>query len=110
MLDPAKFPFAFEFHDVEKTIELTVILHGEETRIRIEALRSKDCSYSTSAYIEREIELREPQMHPDDVGDGDRVCARTWVVYELAWTHGQTANEALAQALSFLGERCAREE
>jgi hypothetical protein len=107
MLEPAAFPFAFEFHEVEKSIEVTVVLRGEETRIRIEALRAQDGNYSTSAYIEREVQLLEPLKNPEDVGEADFVRARTWVVYELAWTHRQTADDALAQALSFLRERCA---
>jgi hypothetical protein len=106
MLDPDSFPFAFEFDVVEKTIEVTVTLHGEETRIRMETLRTKGGSYFTTAYVEREIQLRHPWKHPDDVGDGEMVGARTWVVYELPWTHRPTADEALAQALSFLSERC----
>jgi hypothetical protein len=35
MLDPDSFPFAFEFDVVEKTVEVTVTLHGEETRVRL---------------------------------------------------------------------------
>ncbi len=110
MLDPASFPFAFEFDVVEKTIEVTVTLHGEETRIRMEALRAQGGTYSTTAYVEREIQLRHAWKHPNDVGDGEMVGARTWVVYELPSTHRSTPDEALAQALSFLRERCARQD
>jgi hypothetical protein len=109
MLDPDSFPFAFEFDVVEKTIEVTVALHGEKTRIRMEALRTKEVTYLTTAYVDREIQLRHPWKHPDDVGDGDMAGARTWAVYELRPTHGRPRTRPWCRR-SFLRERCARQD
>ena len=103
MLQPAAFPFAFEFDVVERTIVVAVILNGEETRVRLEALRARDGRYSTQACIERHVQLLQPGYAGDTAGPD----ARAWVAYELAWTSSDSADGALAAALSFLGERCA---
>ncbi len=76
----------------------------------MEALQAKSGTYSTTGYVEREIQLRYPWKYPDDIGDGDKGGARTWVAYELPSTYRPTADEALAQALSFLRERCAHQD
>jgi hypothetical protein len=73
MLDPDSFPFAFEFDVVERTTEVTVTLHGEETRIRMEALGQGGGTYYTTTYAVREIQPLQPWKHPDDIGDGETV-------------------------------------
>ena len=53
MLEPDDSRFTLEFDGVERTLEVTVTLRDGETRIRIEALRTKGGTYSTAAYIQR---------------------------------------------------------
>lgn len=110
MLDPKKFIFCHEFYVVAKTVEVVINIRGESEQIRIEALcvpGSKAC-YSTRAYIMKDITV-QPTFPQDTEGFTSKVqSVRVWVAYDLPWTAQNSADDALAQALSFLGERCTK--
>jgi len=99
--------FCSEFYVVEKSIEVVVNIGGERRRIRIDALHDeRDGHYSTISYVKEDVILQPtyPQTHgsfgrtPEDM--------HVWVSFDLPWTHLDTADHALRQALGFLRERC----
>lgn len=108
MLDPKKYSFCSEFYIVEKTVEVVVSINGEAKRIRIEALHAPDSitTYSTQAYIEETTTIQP--AYPQERGKYVRepVEVELWIVYDLPWTSGNSADEVIAQALLFLEERC----
>jgi hypothetical protein len=55
MIDAANYGFCEQFYTVEKSLEVLVSLGGEQRSVRIEALRGRDGSYSTKAYIKEEL-------------------------------------------------------
>jgi hypothetical protein len=114
MLDHKTFPFCSEFYVVEKTIEVVVDLNGEEesSTIRIEALHSlsnSNIGYCTRAYIQEYVTAQPtyPQRNEKFVKKPEDMMV--WKRFDLPWTSGDSADEVLATALGFLGERCQRE-
>lgn len=106
MLERNQHAFASEFYVIEKTIEVVVNIKGENETIKIEAHHDlADGSYKTRAFIQENLTLQPtyPQVggkfgnKPDDF--------RVYVDYDLPWTHRDSADEALQQALGFLRER-----
>jgi hypothetical protein len=110
MVNPVSYPFCSAFYFVEKSIEVVVTLKTtrESARIRIDALHSTDPSnsYSTNAYVEEEIMVQPayPQTHGRFYPHPKAMTV--WIGYDLPWTSGNSADDALAQALGFLGDRC----
>jgi hypothetical protein len=102
MLTPADFPFASEFHVVAKSVEVVVKINGQAERVRIDAL-DQSGTFTTKAYIEIAFMLQ--RAYPKD-SDGMPEEVRLWVDYDLPWVSRNSADAALAQALSFLGEVC----
>ncbi len=98
--------FCSEFYILEKTIEVVVRIKGEDERVKIDALKDEMGKYSTKSYIEEHVTLQPtyPQTH----GTFDKAPRdyRIWLDYDLPWTHRNTADDALNQALWFLKERC----
>jgi hypothetical protein len=94
MLDPEKFPSCSEFYVVEKVIEVVVTIGVEAKQIRIEALKDqKSGKYSTRGYIQDHVKLEYRDVVTETT---------IWVPYDLPWTHRDTADGALSQALGFL--------
>jgi hypothetical protein len=108
MLEARQYDFCNEFYFVDKSMEVVVTLRDGPRRIRIDTLRSPDppIRYGTISYIEEEILVQ--LVYPEPEGDAERKpqSLTTWVCYDLPWTDGASADAALAQALSFLRERC----
>src|SRR5208283_3243263 len=104
MLDPADYPFCSEFYIVEKSIEVGANINGEDRQIRIDALHRPDSTtrYSTASYIKEHITVQP--TYPQANGDFDRKPehVEVWIAYDLPWTARDSADDALAQALSFL--------
>ena len=96
MLVPLDHPFCSEFYIVEKTIHVVARIAGDDRQIRIEALHApySPSAYSTRSYINERIASAAGEQRG------------TWVDYDLPWTSGNSADDVLAKALSFLGERC----
>ncbi len=111
-LDPEEFDFCSEVYVVERVVELVVAnLRGESEQIRIEALRAPGSSgrkYHARAYIKEDITVQP--TYPQGRGKFGREpeSFSVWVPYDLPWTDRETADEAIAQALFFLRERCQR--
>lgn len=107
MLDQANYNFCSEFYEVERAVEVVVEIAGEPRTIRIEAHRQGN-SYCTRALVERDITVQPtyPQEHGEFVRKQESITV--WATYDLPWTHGDTAEEAITQALRFLSERCSK--
>ncbi len=107
MLDPASYSFCSEFYIVEKSIEVVANINGEDRQIRIDALNGPNSTirYSTASYIKEDITVQP--TYPQTKGDFDSKPERVqiWIAYDLPWTARDSADDALAQALSFLKER-----
>jgi hypothetical protein len=106
MLDPSLYPFCSEFYVVEKSIEVVVTLKstGTAEEIRIDALSgtNPNVPYNTHAYIKKEITVQP--KYPETSANPESI--RVWVDYDLPWTNRNSADDALAQALGFLRDRC----
>jgi hypothetical protein len=87
-LDPKNYPYCFEFDVLEKTVMVAVSLaSGEEVQIRIEAYKTNN---PKSPYVTR----------CQVVGDADG-RHKHW---NFPWTSRDNADDAIAQALSFIGD------
>jgi hypothetical protein len=109
MLDPSRYGFCSEFYVVEKAVEVVVEIAGTPETIRIEAhKRGNAQGYCTRSFIQRDITVQP--TYPQENGCFSRKpeSITVWVTYDLPWTDRETADAALAQALSFLGERCGK--
>jgi hypothetical protein len=94
MLTSANFPFVSEFYVIDKSIQVVVFIKGEYRTIRIDALHrfGKDLGekyYSARAWI---------LVNPGDF--------ELFVSYELPSVNGNSSDDVLALALSFIKERC----
>ena len=101
MLDPLHTGFCSEYYEVEKTIEVVVSLWGEERFMRFDALLSRDLrpAYSAAAYLREDVTLTRSQPGASQVSFATAV----WVRFPgFPSTARDSADEALAQALSFL--------
>jgi len=100
--------FCFEFHTVEKTLQVAAIRNGEETTVKLEALRNeKTGRYKTRAYYEENFTLQPtyPKAHGKHTREPDDFV--TWVPWvDFPWVDRETADAALWQALGFLRDRC----
>jgi hypothetical protein len=102
MLNPTQFKFCSEFYIVEKTIIVVVELEGQLRHVRLEAVQDSEESYSVRAYIEETAMVQLAAAEP-----GEEVEATTWRTFGLPDVlTADTADQALRQALSYLGERC----
>ena len=107
MCDKKTHTFCSEFYTVEKSIEVVVTIQGQGTRIRIDSLRDGETgNYSTRAYIAMHLTLQPTYPQTSGSFDSNPRDFRIWVDYDLPWTHRDSADAALGQALGFLGERC----
>jgi hypothetical protein len=109
MLERSSYPFCYEFSIVEKSIEVAVIINEEEKCIRIEALHNPNHStmpYIARAYIRKSI-IVQPE-YPKENGNPEPVSV--WVNYNhllsSGGVQGNSADEVIAQALSFLRDIC----
>jgi hypothetical protein len=111
MLHIDRFRKLHEVYEVEKEVEVVVSLAGESTAIRIVALKSGHTGkYLTRAYRSQIIHL-STSAKPDDAGAGELASLsgasiKVWVEYALPWTDGESADDVLEMALTFLEARC----
>jgi len=100
--------FASEFYVVEKTIEVVVDLNDASESIRIEAIRdARTGRYSTRAYIQEMFTLQPTYPQSGGAFDSKPREVELWADYDLPWTSGDSADQVLQEALSFLSEDCA---
>jgi hypothetical protein len=98
MPDRSKYPIFHEYYEVAESVEVVAELAGEPTHIRIEALLHVDAGkYQTRAYKLEDVTIQT---------NGKPLNTRLWIDYDLPWTDSATADGAIAQALSFLQQRC----
>ncbi|MBB4347963.1 hypothetical protein [Aliirhizobium cellulosilyticum] len=91
----------FSEHYVVARTEIVVAnINGEDHHIRVEALDDQKGSFSTRAYILRSVKVGYEFPIPSD-----GLYADMWLDFDLPWTHRDTAEGAIKQALSFLFER-----
>lgn len=108
MLDPSRYNFCSELYFVEKSVEVVVEIADEPKTIRIEAHKSKSGRYCTRSFIQKDITVQPtyPQASGRFAREPESIVI--WVTYDLPWVDGDSAEAALAQALGFLGDRCAK--
>jgi hypothetical protein len=108
MLNPQSYAFCREFYIVEKTIEVVVSIGGELNRIRIDALHGPGATiaYSTKAYIEEDITVQPTWPQSNGQFAQPPKSVSVWIDYDLPWTDRSSADDAIAQALGFLRQRC----
>jgi len=105
LIKPSAYANCSEFYEVAKTVEFVKSYGGEDRYFRINALLHPGSErYSTSAYIRESVTLQPtyPQTH----GNFDRKPEdmQVWAVFgNIGWTDRNTAEEAIEQALGFLG-------
>jgi hypothetical protein len=108
MLHIDRFRKLHEMYEIEKEVEVVVSLGGEPTALRIVALKSCHTGkYLTRAYRSQVIFL-SASPKSDDSGVRARAggSIKVWVEYVLPWTDGETADDVLEMALTFLEARC----
>ena len=109
MFDEKRHHFCFEFYTVEKSTEVAMPIRGEETRVRIEALRDeRRGTYTTRAYVEEHGTLQPTYPQTGDSYDRPPEDFCVWVTHDLPQTIFDSADAVLKQALDFLMERCSR--
>ena len=110
MISKINYGFSSGAYIVEKTIEVVVKIGGVSETIRIEALRDlKNGRYSTREFIKKNVADVTTQPTYPVAGNehgGSPHDFSIWVFYDLPWTDGESADEVLSEALSFLEERC----
>jgi hypothetical protein len=106
MLDEREYAFTSEFCIVEKTIQLVCSIGGESTSVRIEALHDpRTGKYRTRVY--EEVSCTVQITYPQNREPEDR---EIWLGFrDLSWTHRDTAEDAISQALEFLRDMCDKE-
>ncbi len=88
---------------IEKTVDVTAEIAGEEKRIRIEAVRHQDGRFSTRAYIHEFVTVQPTYPQTGENFDRKPTDFGVWVDYsELPWTDGNSADSVIRQALGFL--------
>lgn len=87
-LDPKNYQFCFEFDVLEKTVVVSVTLSSEEVvQIQVEAFKTNNpnANYTTSCKV---------------LNDGEG----RYKHWNFPWTARDSADDAIAQALSFIGD------
>lgn len=105
MIQPAAYKNCSEFYEVVKTVEFVMPYGGEDTQFRIEAMHDQQSGrFSTRVSYHEHFHLQP--SYPVVSGKfttkpGD---FQVWVPFpNAAWTDRDTADEAITQALGFLG-------
>ena len=105
MINPRAYSNCSEFYEVAKSVEFVKTYGGEDRYFRINALfHPQTGRYSTSAYVREAVALQP--TYPQTMGVYDRKPEdmQVWIVFgNLGWTDRNTAEEAIEQALGFLG-------
>jgi hypothetical protein len=103
LLSPDRYPKCSEFYIVEKAVIVVTKIGGFDRQLRIEALRrpGHPREYSTRGYILESVILQQ-----SDIKDGKYEhkpqMMDVWVEYNVPWTDRDSADAAIAQALSLL--------
>ncbi len=106
MLTSTDYDFCSEFYVVEKTVYAVANVGGQDRAFLIEALHAPQTGqYSTASYIKDDHTLQP--TYPQGSGGFQRKPENVshWVVYDLPWTRGNTADDVIRQALGWLRER-----
>ena len=101
MLPHKSFRFCSEAYQVVQSVELEVSLRTGDHRVRIDVLQEiTSQKYTTKHYV-----FETMPVSPLGQEEKNYNYVQTWVQYDLPWTAGDTADEVLESALSFLQER-----
>ncbi|WP_417799070.1 hypothetical protein [Terasakiella pusilla] len=96
-----------EFYTVAKTIEVVVLINGEQCHIRIDALKDETQGvYTTHSYFEENVTLQPTYPNSGGLFQRPTQDYQIWTSFNLPWTRSDTADGALNQALGWLSERC----
>ena len=101
--------FCQEFYTLVKSIEVAVRLQGEARYVRIDSFKNEHTGkYSTSAYLSESVTLQPTYPQTNGKFDQPPQEFKVWVDYDLPWVDANTEDDALRQALGFLGERVSK--
>ncbi len=108
MYDKEIHDFCSEFYSIEKTLELVVSRRGEQTTVRLEALRDEENGrYSIRALMQEHVTLQPTYPKANGEFTEEPKDFVMWVNFpDFPWVNRETADGALRQALGFLQERC----
>ncbi len=101
------YDFADEFFVVEKTVEVRVRIEGIPQTVRIEALlHPASGSYYARACIQDCFKIQP--SYPQSRGRFDRepLDGILWLDFEIPWAAGDSADDAITQALGVLRLQC----
>lgn len=105
MIPASAYKNCSEFYEVVKTVEFVMQYGEEDTLFRIEALHELQTNrFSTRVYYQEHFHLQP--SYPVEKGKFMQKLAdfRVWVPFpNAAWTDRDTADQAITQALGFLG-------
>lgn len=93
-----------EAYEVVKTVDLAT----EDHRYRIQVLESaskEESRFSVRYFREEHIELQPTYPSENMVPVSKPRTMRVWADFDAAWVVEETAERALGQAISWLGER-----
>lgn len=107
MIQSTAYSKCSEFYEVAKIVEFVMPHAGEDTQFRIEVLHDLQSGrFSTSVYYKEHFHLQP--SYPVVNGNFSKQTAdfQVWVPFpNAAWIDRDTADEAITQALGFLGAR-----
>lgn len=94
-----------EFYEVAKIVEFVMPYGGEDTQFRIEVLHNLQSSrFNTSVYYKEHFHLQPSYPVVNGKFSNKPTDFQVWVPFpNAAWTDRATADEAITQALGFLG-------
>lgn len=105
MIQSSAYKNCSEFYEIAKIVEFVIPYRGEDTQIRIEVLHDLQTDrFSTSVYYKEHFNLQP--SYPVQSGNFANKPAdfQVWVpLPNTAWVDRNTADEAITQALGFIG-------
>ena len=110
MIESKQYPFCSELDVVEKAVHAVASVGGQDRQIRIEVLKSLvDGHYHTRAYMLEDVTFQPSFPCEDGAFTRKPRSMSVWITWvDFPWTHTNSADSALAQALGFLGDRSAK--
>lgn len=105
MIQPSAYKNCSEFYEVAKTVEFVMPYGGKDTQFRIEALHDLQSGrYSTRVLYQVDFHLQPSYPVVSGKFTSKSGDFPLWVpVPNAAWTDRDTADDAITQALGFLG-------
>lgn len=104
MINPSSYSTCSEFYEVAMSVQFVRPYGGKDRRFRINALHDPQTGkYSTSAYIKEDVTLQPSFPVVNGKFESTPKSYSLWVAFtNIGWTHQDSAEAAIEQALGFL--------